>query len=180
MAFSTNNLVSFEVTDDSFTAGSTKFFIYDEKMAFEKLSEFQSVSQKIISGKSVSDTLKFTQDIYNTLRSETSALAANGDAQKMIFNFLKTVENRSVDSIMDQSLEDIYDLCCCFIYTKDEDMSVHDPELQTRKKNIWKKHCDSLCFFFLSMSRLPQLAERLKRDSQNLKKKTPTITDSST
>lgn len=160
------NLVTFTADTESFTAAGIEFFIYDEKMTFHRIKEFQAISQKIISSRSSSDNIKFKRDMYAKLRSDATPLSVIGDLQHMLFNDLKSIENRSLEQLKADHMEDYFDLCCTFIYTKDEDMAAFDPAHQDMKKAIWKTHCDGFCFFLLGMSRLPQLAAKFSGKSK--------------
>lgn len=82
-----NTLISFTADQDSFIAGGMEFFIYDEHMCFDRVVRFYELSSKIVSGSSVTDILTFIKGVYQKLRSEGTANAVNGDAQRMVFNY---------------------------------------------------------------------------------------------
>ena len=143
-----------------------EFFIYTEKMAFERIKRCQQSSIKIIANQGLSEIVAFNKSVWMTLRSDKSANAAMGDAQAMLFNWLKTVEGRSVDDVYNDNLEDFYELCSMFIYTKGEDMTTVEPEHMKMKIDVWKKHCDFHSFFLLGIKQLKQLTRKSQASSE--------------
>lgn len=164
VTFTNKRLISFPVDADSFRAGGMEFYIYDEQMCFERIVEFQEISSRMVSGQSHTDHLKFIKQLYADLtRKDGNVLEANGTAQRKIFNHLKTIESRPLEGIMTHHFMDVYNLCAQFIYTEGEDMrNKVDPTHLKKKIQVWREHCDFNSFFFLTLSRLKPLAQRLR------------------
>ena len=160
-----NQLTQFTPEDDTFKADGITYSIYTDKMCFDRVVAFQKLATKIVTGKGSADYHNFLKTVYQALRQDASANAANGDAQRILFNYFKAVEGRSITIIHETMHEDILDLCCLFVYTKDEDMTKIDEDHFDRKKEAWKKHCDYNSFFLLGLQHLSTLPTRLRQNS---------------
>lgn len=168
-----SKLVEFNTETDMFKAGGLEFYIYPDKMAWNRIIEAQVILRKISTGKQYIDNVAMVQKIYALCRKSSDFGATIMDIGEVCLNFLKPLnatpqeptleeKNQYARKLISDYQEHWLDLACLYIFIEGEDETIVDPALNKRKKDIWKKHVSSECFFLLGKNFLPQLVSRLK------------------
>lgn len=165
--------MNFDENTDMFKAGGIEFYIYPDKMAWNRVIESQVISKNIAAGRNFTDVTAMIQDIYSKCRRSNEFGGTIIDIADVCFNYLKPLNaapqeptpeesNEYARKIFTEYNELWLDLACLYIFVEGEDETVVDPALNKKKKDIWKKHVSAECFFLSGLKFLPQLANRLK------------------
>jgi hypothetical protein len=150
-----SELKKLDLSKDSFTANGREYF-FKNTLTIARYEAFEELQIK----------LGFTHDfksMYGHLGSIIKLFNDNKDVQAkaMLYNTYSSIGER-----LDKRTAPALELCCLFIITQDEDITVIDETVMKSKIEDWKKEgFDMMDFFQLALNLLPSYIETWKATS---------------